>query len=133
MDTEVKDKIYLISLIVLPLILFVIYASIMDYADYFFLAEKIKFSVVTASIPFTLPFVCYLFSLLLISAIKDKLIKINNKLFIATVMIFLFGIVFGIFFNLYVRYELVSQGYFICKEGPSPKSNTYVISPKLCR
>lgn len=133
MDIETKDRIYLISFIMIPLFLFCVVSSLGDYADYFFLAEKIDFYFVTASMPFLSPFFCYLFYLLLMSAIKEKIIKINNKLAIITVLIFIFGLLFGTFFNLYVRYDLVSQGYFICKKGPSAKSNTYVVSPKLCR
>ncbi|QKJ49360.1 DUF1240 domain-containing protein [Proteus columbae] len=133
MDIETKDKIYLISFIMIPLFLICIFSSLGDYVDYFFLAEKINFSFVTASMPFLSPFTYYLFYILLMSAIKDKVIKINNQLAIVTVLIFIFGILFGMFFNLYVRYDLVSQGYFVCKKESSSKSNVYVVSPKLCR
>lgn len=56
MDIETKDRIYLISFIMIPLFLFCVVSSLGDYANYFFLAEKIDFYFVTASMPFLSPF-----------------------------------------------------------------------------
>lgn len=76
MSIEAKDKIYLVSFIVLLLFLFCVYTSVRDYVDYFFLAEKVKFSFVTESRFFLSLFGYYLFYILLISAIKKLALSV---------------------------------------------------------
>ncbi|WP_322618350.1 DUF1240 domain-containing protein [Proteus sp. CD3] len=64
--------------------------------------------------------------------IRKKIQKMNNKIAGYLAIIVIAGIVFSFFFSFYVRYDLVSKGYYICYKQSifAPKRICYI--QKIC-
>ncbi|MBG3131635.1 DUF1240 domain-containing protein, partial [Proteus mirabilis] len=114
MDKINPFKLYSISLFILLLSVFCSYFSISYYIEYFSMKERILFSFQTALLFFGAPLLVYFSYLIFICAYKKKTKKMNNKIAGYLAIIAIAGIVFSFFFSFYVRYDLVSKGYYIC-------------------
>ncbi|MBG6030713.1 DUF1240 domain-containing protein [Proteus hauseri] len=133
MDKINPFKLYSISLFILLLSVFCSYFSISYYIEYFSMKERILFSFQTALLFFGTPLLVYFSYLIFICAYKKKTKKMNNKIAGYLAIIAIAGIVFSFFFSFYVRYDLVSKGYYICYKQSIFAPSEYVISKDMCK
>ncbi|QPB78102.1 DUF1240 domain-containing protein [Proteus sp. GOKU] len=133
MDKISPLKLFLTSLFVFLLSIFCFYFSISYYIEYFSMKERILFSFQTALLCFGSPLLIYFSYLIFICAYKKKTQKMNNKIAGYLTIMAIAGIIFSFFFSFYVRYDLVSKGYYICYKQSIFAPSEYVISKDMCK
>lgn len=132
MDRNLRDQIYLVSGILFVIFSIGMYLSIESYINYFFLAEKFRFSFKTSAFLFIIPAIFYFLYLLVSAAIKNRSMGGSQNLMVFFFIIFIFGAFFSFFFSNYVEKDLLSKGYFICEKNTFAESNLYVKLLKMC-
>ncbi|WIV88716.1 DUF1240 domain-containing protein [Proteus appendicitidis] len=131
---EIKPvNLILSSLCILLLSFFGLYYSIINYIDYFLMKDRIAFSFQTGLLCFGVPLTFYFSYYGFLCAYKKKIQKMNNKIAGYLAIIAIAGIVFSFFFSFYVRYDLVSKGYYICYKQSIFAPSEYVISKDMCK
>ena len=95
--------------------------------------ERILFSFQTGLLFFGAPLLIYLSYLIFICTYKKKTQKMNNKIAGYLAIMAIAGIIFSFFFSFYVRYDLVSKGYYICYKQSTFAPSEYVISKDMCK
>ncbi|WP_072012574.1 DUF1240 domain-containing protein [Pectobacterium betavasculorum] len=107
--------------------------SLSAYLSFFKLNDVIVFSWRVGFAIFGVPFPFYFSYVCFFSAIKNKHIKINNKLGEWLIKILIFGAVVSFFSSSYISYNLNSHGYKVCPKISWMDPSKYVKDIALCK
>ncbi|MBN3200862.1 DUF1240 domain-containing protein [Pectobacterium brasiliense] len=107
--------------------------SLSGYIDFFNLNDVISFSWKLGVIIFLVPIVFQFSYFGFFSAVKNRPIKMNNKISNALVIFAIFGIVMSLFSSMYISYSLNDLGYKICPNNSWVAPNKYVKNIALCK
>nr|WP_207189180.1 MULTISPECIES: DUF1240 domain-containing protein [Pectobacterium] len=106
--------------------------SLSGYIDFFNLNNVVSFSWKLGVIIFLVPIVFQFSYFGFFSAIKNRPIKMNNKISNVLVMFAIFGTVVSLFSSMYISYSLNDQGYKVCPKNSWIAPNKYVRDIALC-
>ncbi|MBA0161516.1 DUF1240 domain-containing protein [Pectobacterium versatile] len=106
--------------------------SLNGYIDFFNLNDVISFSWKLGVIIFLVPIVFQFSYFGFFSAIKNRPIKMNNKISNVLVMFAIYGAAVSFFSSMYISYSLNKQGYKICSKNSWMAPNKYVRDVSLC-
>ncbi|MEQ9885296.1 DUF1240 domain-containing protein [Pectobacterium zantedeschiae] len=107
--------------------------SLSGYIDFFNLNDVISFSWKLGVVIFLVPIVFQFSYFGFFSAIKNRPIKMNNKISNALVVFAIFGTVVSLFSSMYISYSLNEQGYKTCPKSSWIAPNKYVKDIALCK
>ncbi|RYC41022.1 DUF1240 domain-containing protein [Pectobacterium zantedeschiae] len=107
--------------------------SLNGYIDFFNLNDVISFSWKLGVVIFLVPIVFQFSYFGFFSAIKNRPIKMNNKISNALVVFAIFGTVVSLFSSMYISYSLNEQGYKTCPKSSWIAPNKYVKDIALCK
>ncbi|MBB1526642.1 DUF1240 domain-containing protein [Pectobacterium carotovorum] len=106
--------------------------SLIGYIDFFNLNNVVSFSWKLGVIIFLVPIVFQFSYFGIFSAIKNRPIKMNNKISNALVIFAISGAAVSLFSSMYISYSLNEQGYKICSKNSWMSPNKYVRDVSLC-
>ncbi|MBQ4780445.1 DUF1240 domain-containing protein [Pectobacterium versatile] len=106
--------------------------SLNGYIDFFNLNNVVSFSWKLGVIIFLVPIVFQFSYFGFFSAIKNRPIKMNNKISNVLVMFAIYGAAVSFFSSMYISYSLNKQGYKICSKNSWMAPNKYVRDVSLC-
>ncbi|MBA0172004.1 membrane protein [Pectobacterium versatile] len=106
--------------------------SLSGYIDFFNLNNVVSFSWKLGVIIFLVPIVFQFSYFGFFSAIKNRPIKMNNKISNVLVMFAIYGAAVSFFSSMYISYSLNKQGYKICSKNSWMAPNKYVRDVSLC-
>ncbi|WP_420064163.1 DUF1240 domain-containing protein [Pectobacterium colocasium] len=106
--------------------------SLNGYIDFFNLNNVVSFSWKLGVIIFLVPIVFQFSYFGLFSAIKNRPIKMNNKISNLLVIFAISGAAVSLFSSIYISYSLNEQGYKICSKNSWMAPNKYVRDVSLC-
>ena len=107
--------------------------SLNGYIDFFNLNDVISFSWKLGVIIFLVPIVFQFSYFGFFSAVKNRPIKMNNKVSNVLVIFAIFGTVVSLFSSMYISYSLNDLGYKICPKNSWVAPNKYVKNIALCK
>ncbi|WP_072040198.1 DUF1240 domain-containing protein [Pectobacterium brasiliense] len=107
--------------------------SLNGYIDFFNLNDVISFSWKLGVIIFLVPIVFQFSYFGFFSAVKNRPIKMNNKVSNVLVIFAIFGTVVSLFSSMYISYSLNDLGYKICPKSSWIAPNKYVRNIALCK
>ncbi|MCL6379664.1 DUF1240 domain-containing protein [Pectobacterium brasiliense] len=107
--------------------------SLSGYIDFFNLNDVISFSWKLGVVIFLVPIVFQFSYFGFFSAIKNRPIKMNNKISNVLVIFAIFGTVVSLFSSMYISYSLSEQGYKICPKNSWVAPNKYVKNIAVCK
>ncbi|MEQ9863350.1 DUF1240 domain-containing protein [Pectobacterium aroidearum] len=107
--------------------------SLNGYIDFFNLNDVISFSWKLGVVIFLVPIVFQFSYFGFFSAIKNRPIKMNNKISNVLVIFAIFGTVVSLFSSMYISYSLNELGYKICPKSSWVAPNKYVKDIALCK
>ncbi|GKW38992.1 membrane protein [Pectobacterium carotovorum subsp. carotovorum] len=106
--------------------------SLNGYIDFFNLNNVVSFSWKLGVIIFLVPIVFQFSYFGFFSAIKNRPIKMNNKISNLLVIFAVSGAAVSLFSSMYISYSLNEQGYKICSKNSWMAPNKYVKDVSLC-
>ncbi|MDY4334052.1 DUF1240 domain-containing protein [Pectobacterium brasiliense] len=109
------------------------WGSLNGYIDFFNLNDVISFSWKLGVIIFLVPIVFQFSYFGFFSAIKNRPIKMNNKISNVLVVFAVFGTAVSLFSSIYISYSLNVLGYKICPNNSWVAPNKYVKNIALCK
>jgi hypothetical protein len=99
---------------------------------FFTLSEVVEFSWKTGVMIFFSPLIFYFSYMIFYVSIKNKPIRLNNKLANSLAVLAIIGAVISLFFSFYVSYSLKENGYKTCPRQSWNAPTEYVRDVKLC-
>ncbi|QQA76831.1 DUF1240 domain-containing protein [Pectobacterium parmentieri] len=107
--------------------------SLSGYLNFFSLNDVILFSWKLGVIFFLVPIVFQFSYFGFFSAIRNRPIKMNNKISNVLVIFAILGAVISFFSSLYISYSLNELGYEVCPKTSWMSPNKYVKNIVLCK
>ncbi|MFJ5360830.1 DUF1240 domain-containing protein [Pectobacterium sp. CHL-2024] len=107
--------------------------SLSGYIDFFNLNDVISFSWRLGVIIFLVPIVFQFSYFGFFSAVKNRPIKMNNKVSNVLVIFAIFGTAASLFSSMCISYSLNEQDYKICPKNSWIAPNKYVRNIALCK
>ncbi|WP_072038132.1 DUF1240 domain-containing protein [Pectobacterium brasiliense] len=107
--------------------------SLSGYIDFFNLNDVISFSWKLGVIIFLVPIVFQFSYFGFFSAVKNRPIKMNNKVSNVLVIFAIFGTAASLFSSMCISYSLNEQDYKICPKNSWIAPNKYVRNIALCK
>nr|WP_240348652.1 DUF1240 domain-containing protein [Pectobacterium parmentieri] len=107
--------------------------SLSGYIDFFNLSDVVLFSWKLGVIFFLVPIVFQFSYFGFFSAIRNRPIKMNNKISNVLVIFAILGAVISFFSSLYISYSLNELGYEVCPKTSWMSPNKYVKNIDLCK
>ncbi|AYH02786.1 DUF1240 domain-containing protein [Pectobacterium parmentieri] len=107
--------------------------SLHGYIDFFNLSHVVSFSWKLGMIIFLVPIVFQFSYFGFFSAMKNRPIKMNDKISNALVIFAIFGAVVSLILSMYISYSLHVQGYKVCPKNSWIAPSKYVRDIVLCK
>ncbi|MBL5861218.1 DUF1240 domain-containing protein [Serratia fonticola] len=107
--------------------------SFSGYVAFFTLSEVVEFSWKTGVMMFFAPLILYFSYMMFYVTIKNKPIRVNNKLANSLVALAMIGAVISLFSSIFIERGLKARGYEICAKTSWMLPNEYVKDIKLCQ